>query len=218
MDQGYSTVYRNAEGYYEEKRSRFIARIFHAESEEEVNAFLSEIRKKDYDASHHCYAYALGKKLQTKKSSDDGEPQGTAGHPILAVIEGNELADTLIVVTRYFGGTLLGTGGLVRAYTKAAQDAVSNAVIAHKKPAVMLSIETDYSGIGKLKYLLAKEGLNPSDTEYGEKVSLLLPVPVERSQEMIRKINDLSGGRIRIETGDTVYFASVGTETVIFNH
>ena len=116
----YYTIQKTGHGEYEEKRSRFLGEAIPVQSEEEVQEHLTRIRKQYYDARHHCSAYVLGEKKDRKKASDDGEPQGSAGLPILNVIEGAGCTGILIVVTRYFGGTLLGTGGLVRAYTNAA--------------------------------------------------------------------------------------------------
>ncbi len=120
---GYKTIYENGEGEVIEKKSRFIAIAAPVQSEEEATAFVESIRKKYWDARHHCYAYILGEKKEIRRMSDDGEPTGTAGKPILDLIEGGDLTNTIIVVTRYFGGTLLGTGGLARAYSSAARAA-----------------------------------------------------------------------------------------------
>ena len=110
-----------------EKKSRFIANVFYVENENEADARLNEIRKKYYDAKHNCYAYILGKNGENMKSSDDGEPQGTAGHPMLDILKGEGITNCIAIVTRYFGGTLLGTGGLVRAYSESLKAAIKNA-------------------------------------------------------------------------------------------
>lgn len=124
--ESYITVSGESVGEYSEKRSRFIATLRHTETEEQAAAFLAEMRSKYWDARHNCYAYSMsGGTL--KRFSDDGEPHGTAGKPILDIIDGSGLTDIMIVVTRYFGGVLLGTGGLVRAYSAAAREAVANA-------------------------------------------------------------------------------------------
>ena len=125
MDNQYKTIIESGSGEYIEKKSRFIGELVPVSSEEEAFAYLDAVRKKHYNASHHCFAYVLGEKNQTERASDDGEPSGTAGRPILHVLEGEEICNALIVVTRYFGGTLLGTGGLTRAYTAAAKAAVA---------------------------------------------------------------------------------------------
>ena len=212
----YITVYEGGEGYYEEKKSRFIANVRHVTTEEEAEAFLQEIRKKYYDASHSCYAYTLGKKQETVKCSDAGEPSGTAGQPILSVLSGQKITDAIIVVTRYFGGTLLGTGGLVRSYTKAAQDGIEQSVIVHKYTAELLKIVTDYNGIGKLQYFFGQEGLNPTDQSFTEVVTVMLPVPEERTEAVMKKITDLTNGKAVITKEKQLFYGMVGKEAVLF--
>ena len=119
----YYTIYRGGSGEVVEKKSRFIGEARAVSSEEEAAAFVEEIRKKYYDARHHCFAYVIGTDGKQMRAADDGEPQGTAGRPMLEVLTGKGLANAMVVVTRYFGGTVLGTGGLVRCYTAAAQAA-----------------------------------------------------------------------------------------------
>ena len=122
----YRTIYRGGEDEIVEKKSRFIATVVPVNTEEEALEFVEKTRKKYWDARHNCYAYILGDNNEVQRFSDDGEPSGTAGKPILEVITGNECSNCLCVVTRYFGGVLLGTGGLIRAYTNAAKDALDN--------------------------------------------------------------------------------------------
>ena len=129
MLQHYRTIYQDRTGEYGEKKSRFIANVFSITSEDDAITKIEQIKKKHYDARHHCFAYSLCGTPAILRFSDDGEPSGTAGKPILEIITTNELFHTLIVVTRYFGGTLLGTGGLVRAYTAAAKEGLANSVI-----------------------------------------------------------------------------------------
>ncbi len=217
MGENYRTVYLSAEGYYEEKRSRFLSGIFHVESEEEAEEKLQEIRRRHYDASHHCYAYTLGTRQELKKASDDGEPRGTAGYPILSVLEGSGLCNTMIVVTRYFGGTLLGTGGLVRAYTAAAKDACDRAVIADKKAADLFELVFDYGSVGRVQYYLSERGLRPKSTEFGSSVRFTVPVPVEESQSFQKKIMDLTNGKATISMPERVYYADILGETVLFD-
>lgn len=142
----YHTVYTEGTGEIVEKKSRFIAEVFPVSNEEEAFAHLEEIRKKHWDARHHCWAYVIGRNPAAERMSDDGEPAGTAGKPILEVLRGKKLTDVFVVVTRYFGGTLLGTGGLVRAYTSAAAEALAHTVIITKIHGFKLKIITDYTG------------------------------------------------------------------------
>lgn len=166
-----------ARGEYEEKKSRFIGEIFPVRTQAEAEETLAGVRKKYYDARHHCYAYVLGKNYETVKQSDDGEPSRTAGTPILSVLQGEGIHDALLVVTRYFGGTLLGTGGLVRSYTNAAKDALNHAVLLHRVDGFRASAEVDYSLVGKLKRLAEKYSLKEEEGEYSLKASLTWLVP-----------------------------------------
>ena len=125
MLEEYRTVYEGGRGEIVEKKSRFIATVRPVKKEEEALAFIEEMRKKYWDATHNCFAYVIGERREIMRCSDDGEPGGTAGKPMLDVLLGEKLYNTAVVVTRYFGGTLLGTGGLVRAYSKAAQEGIS---------------------------------------------------------------------------------------------
>ena len=145
----YRTIYKEGAGEIVEKKSRFIAEAYPVAGEEEAFAHLEEVKKRYWDARHHCWAYVTGRNPGQERMSDDGEPAGTAGKPILEVIRGRELTDIFIVVTRYFGGTLLGTGGLVRAYTSAAAEALAHTEIITRIHGLKLKVTTDYTGLGK---------------------------------------------------------------------
>ena len=145
------TVKEHKEVEIEEKRSQFIANIFYVESAQEAMEKIKEIRKKYYDARHHCYAYVVQEETLVKKASDDGEPSGTAGSPILNVIEKNGLTNVLIVVTRYFGGILLGAGGLVRAYTGAATEAIKTSEIVAQEAGLVALVTVAYAEMEKFK-------------------------------------------------------------------
>lgn len=136
-------------GEFTDKKSRFIANIYHIEDEDMAVKIIEQLRKKYWDARHNCYAYVLGGKSEIQRFSDDGEPSGTAGKPILEVITGNECGNCLCVVTRYFGGVLLGTGGLIRAYTNAAKDALSACRIGELTEGVHAFLDVDYNYVGK---------------------------------------------------------------------
>jgi len=216
MDISYKTVLRDGTGEYEEKKSRFIANVFHVTTEQEITDRLTALRKQYYDASHNCYAYVLGKRGEIVKSSDDGEPQGTAGHPIMAVLQGAEVTECLIVVTRYFGGTLLGTGGLVRSYTKAAQAGLADSQVILKQPARMLTVKVDYTDFGRLQYWYETAGLRPKSIEYGADVSIEMPVPGDILDKTVEKITDITQGRGRIDLGSWITFADTGKEVLLF--
>ena len=162
----YIVVKEGAEGLYEEKKSRFIGMTFKVDNEEQVAAILEAVRKKYWDARHNCHAFVIGENNEITRCSDDGEPSGTAGKPILEVITGAGVHNCLVVVTRYFGGTLLGTGGLVRAYTKAAKDSLSNSRLARLVQGEEYSIVTDYNSIGKIQYIVPQFNAKITDSVY----------------------------------------------------
>ena len=171
------TVYQGGVGEIVEKKSRFIATVRLVESEEEALEVLEAARKKYWDATHNCFAYVIGERRETVRCSDDGEPSGTAGRPMLDVLLGEEITNVIVIVTRYFGGTLLGTGGLVRAYSKAVQEGLANSRIIDKKYGVRMEIQSDYNGIGKIQYLLAEDKVPVLDTEYTDKVTMQVLLP-----------------------------------------
>ena len=152
-------VYKGGEGELVEKKSRFIATVVPVNSEEEALDFIAAMKKKYWNATHNCSAFVVGENYEIQRCSDDGEPQGTAGRPMLDVLLGEEIHNAAVVVTRYFGGTLLGTGGLVRTYSKAVQEGLRESTVIEKKVGALLRIRTDYNGIGKIQYLLGQRGL-----------------------------------------------------------
>ena len=197
--EGYRTVCGYGTGEIVEKKSRFIAEVFPVVSEDEVSAHIEKIKKEYWDARHHCWAYVIGQNPGTERMSDDGEPAGTAGKPILEVIRGRGLTDVLVVVTRYFGGTLLGTGGLVRAYTQAALEGLSHAGILRKVPGVRLKIGTDYTGLGKIQYLLAQREISILDTVYTDRVEILTAAAADMAESLKKEITEGTSGQAVIE-------------------
>ena len=167
MVDSYNTILTPGIDEIVEKKSRFIGYAQPVSSEEEAYAFVESVKKKHYDARHNCHAFAIGKENTLYRFSDDGEPQGTAGKPILEVISGNQVTDICIVVTRYFGGTLLGTGGLVRAYTEAAKLALADAGIHQMQRMKLMDITCSYNDSGKVQYLLSTNEISIENTEYG---------------------------------------------------
>lgn len=205
MQKSYRIVYEGGEGEIVEKKSRFIATVFPVNSEEEALKEIESLKKKYWDAKHNCSAYVIGKNREIMRFSDDGEPGGTAGKPMLDVLIGEELYDTGVVVTRYFGGTLLGTGGLVRAYQKAVQAGLSNSSIIEMKLVTQLCVRTDYNNIGKVQYLISQMGLKLTDSQYTEIVELNLNVPVHLVDEYIDKLNEATNGKANVIKGNTLY-------------
>ena len=209
-------VYEGGEGEIVEKKSRFIATVKPVHSEEEALAFIAELKKKYWNATHNCWAYVIGQRQELQRCSDDGEPQGTAGKPMLDVLLGEELHDTAVVVTRYFGGTLLGTGGLVRAYSKAVQEGLAQSLIIEKQLGSRLTIETDYNGIGKLQYLLGQRGIPIVDSQYTDVVKTTVLVQEGKIQELLEAVTESTGGKAVWEEETGLYFAFVEKEPIIF--
>ena len=190
MTEQYKTVYEGGEGELVEKKSRFIATVRPVKTEEEANQFVEEMRKKYWDARHNCWAFILGERQEFKRCSDDGEPSQTAGKPMMDVLTGAGLTDVAVVVTRYFGGTLLGTGGLVRAYSGAVQEGLKNSTVITKYLGVKLSVTTDYNGVGKLQYLFGQKEIPILSAEYTDKVVFTVLVEssrIRRSKKPSRK-------------------------------
>ncbi|MGN0400643.1 MAG: YigZ family protein [Acetatifactor sp.] len=193
-------------GEYEEKKSRFIATVRPCETEEEAAAFIEEMKKKYWDARHNCSAYVLGMHGELTRCSDDGEPGGTAGRPMLEVLLGSGIRNAAVVVTRYFGGVLLGTGGLVRAYTQAVQAGLAASTVGRMRLGNEIQIVTDYNGVGKILYLLENRNLKPASSEYTDKVTLKVVVPAENSPGLQTDIRDATGGRAEIQKLRELYY------------
>ena len=215
LDQ-YKTVLEGGTGEITEKKSRFIATVRPVSSEEEALAFLEETRKKYWDARHNCYAYSIGKNREFTRCSDDGEPSGTAGRPMLDVILGEDIYNVAVVVTRYFGGVLLGTGGLVRAYSKAVQEGLAGSLVIEKKKGISLKVTTDYTGIGKIQYIAGERQIPILDSEYTDKVVLKLLVPDAETEAVQKAITEGTNGRAGMEKEKELYFAKVNGEVLTF--
>lgn len=210
MASEYLTIRDSGKGEYEEKKSRFLGEAVPVSSEEEAAEYVAGVRKRYYDARHHCYAWVLGEGSERKKSADDGEPSGTAGQPILKVIEGSGCTNVLVIVTRYFGGTLLGTGGLVRSYTQAARAALEDAEKVRMCLCRQLEVTVEYSALDRLLYELRREGIEMGETEYGAQVTLHLTVESARAGQLIKTITALtSGGAVINEVSEG--FCPIGT-------
>ncbi|MDO4622807.1 MAG: YigZ family protein [Eubacteriales bacterium] len=208
---GYRTVLEGGEGRYEEKKSVFIATVRPVADEAEAQAFIEEMKKKYWDARHNCSAFVLGDRSEMMRSSDDGEPSGTAGRPILDVILGAGLTYTAIVVTRYFGGVLLGTGGLVRAYTEAARDGIAESITAEKIWGSHLQVHLNYTDVGKMQYLLAQAGIPTLHSEYTDTVTLEIIMPETEENRFRKQAAEATAGRADIEkVGSTFYCEADG--------
>ncbi len=216
MIERYKILYEGGEGELVEKKSRFIATTRPVESEEEAIAFIEEMKKKYWDARHNCSAYVIGERGQIQRCSDDGEPSQTAGRPMLDVLLGEEVRNICVVVTRYFGGTLLGTGGLVRAYSGAVQEGLKNSIMVDKFLGHRLQITTDYNGIGKLQYVAAQMGLTTLDTEYTDQVVMTLMVPSPQKDQLTAQITEKTNGRAVIEDTGCLYYGILDKEVILF--
>ncbi|MDO5406123.1 MAG: YigZ family protein [Eubacteriales bacterium] len=216
MAESIKILYRGGEGELVEKKSRFIATTRPVESEEEAIAFIEEMKKKYWDARHNCFAYVIGERGQIQRCSDDGEPSQTAGRPMLDVLLGEEIRNICVVVTRYFGGTLLGTGGLVRAYSGAVQEGLANSAVVEKFLGNRLAITTDYNGIGKIQYTAAQMGLTTLDTQYTDQVVVTLMVPAAEKDRFIAQVTEKTAGKALIEDMGTLYYGMLDQELILF--
>ncbi len=196
------TVAGPAQDEFTEKKSRFIGHIAPAETEEEAIAFLRSIRALEKGSDHNCYAWQVGVNDEFQRSSDAGEPNGTAGRPILENIKKNDLHDTIIVVTRYFGGILLGAGGLTRAYNKAAALAVDAAQIVRSVPALRLGVAFDYSFVGKVEGWAAAAPVTVEDRLFGALVDFICLLPAQELDSCRRELNDLTNGGVTLQILD----------------
>lgn len=212
----HKAVYRGGSGEIVEKKSRFIANIKSVETVEEAQVYIEEMKKKYWDARHNCSAFSVGIEQVTTRCSDDGEPSGTAGKPILEVISGSGIHNIVVVVTRYFGGTLLGTGGLVRAYTDATRAGIENSDIVEKIPGRRVDIAMDYTDLGKLQYMLAQNEVLTEDTEYTDKVIIHALFPESDKEKLKKKITEATSGRVMTQEGEEVYFGTVDGEVIVF--
>ena len=195
-----------------EKKSRFIATVRPVESEEEAAAFIEEMKKKYYDARHNCYAFVIGSNAQLTRSSDDGEPSGTAGRPMLEVLLGSGIRNAAAVVTRYFGGTLLGTGGLVRAYSGVLKQALEQCETARQHYGVRIKIKADYNAVGKIQYLLASRNIQAQDSVYAADVEMTLIVPIEEYGRLCKEIVEATSARAEIEEVERLYYMETEKE------
>lgn len=215
MSEGFKIIYEGAEAEIIEKKSRFIAYVRPVNTEEEAVSFIDEIKKKHWDARHNCSAFVIGKNNELTRCSDDGEPSGTAGKPMLEVLLGQGLHNVAVVVTRYFGGVLLGTGGLVRAYQAAVKEGILASKILEKFEGAKYSVETDYNGIGKIQYILAKENINTLGVDYSDKVVVEFVVKADEEGRIVKEITEATAGKAGIERVEELVFGVVDGSVVI---
>ena len=196
MADGFRIPFQEAESEFVEKRSRFISHVWRAETEEEAQARIQETKKKYYDARHNCWCYLLGPNLV--RYSDDGEPQGTAGQPMLNVFQRENVTGAVCVVTRYFGGILLGAGGLTRAYSKGARDALAAAGVATMGLWARVRLSCPYPLFERVKLEIEAQGGVIDDVAYGADVVLSISLPAEKAEALQARLTELSAGGITI--------------------
>ena len=211
--------YKGGSAEIVEKKSRFIANISPVSSEEEAGIFIAEMKKKYWDCKHNCSAFVIAardSKPELSRCSDDGEPSGTAGRPILDVILGSGVKDICIVVSRYFGGTLLGTGGLVRAYGSAAKEGLDASTVIDKETGKKISITINYELVGKIQYLASEAGLYEVDNNYADNVVLTYILPECIEEEFIKKINEATSAKAKLSLSDPITFAYIDDKPLVF--
>lgn len=203
---GYFTIKNEATSQFEEKKSVFIGHVKRVCNEEEAREFINKIKAEHRESRHNVYAYVIGENMGIQRYSDDGEPQGTGGLPVLDVIKKNGITDVVVVVTRYFGGILLGKGGLVRAYAKGAASAISEGGIVEKVKGVILNIIIEYENIGKLQYLFEQNTWYIESTDYTDKVDLTLYAEETLVEEIKKEVVQATNGKCEVILGDEGYY------------
>ena len=198
MLEKYKTILNEAQAEIIEKKSRFIATVKPVSSEDKAREFIEYIKKKYWNATHNTFAYQIGENNEIRRSSDDGEPAGTAGKPILNILIEEDIKNAAIVVTRYFGGTLLGTGGLIRAYGKAAKEGILSAGVFEMTLYNKFSLKGDYSLSGKIQYEILQQQHIIYETLYSDIVEYIVFVESSKSQKFIKNITNISNGNIHI--------------------
>lgn len=217
MPDSYKVVYRGGMGEIVEKKSRFIATVIPITTEEEALSFIEQMKKQYWDASHNCSAYTLGTRHETARCSDDGEPQKTAGRPMLDVLLGEDVHNVCVVVTRYFGGTLLGTGGLVRAYQAATKAGLSASTVVTKQYGIPVTVVTDYNSIGKLQYIIAQMELFTRETTYTDTVTFTVLTTEDTCHAFEKKVTEATSGKAIITEEDPVWFCELDKELIFFS-
>lgn len=209
-------LYLGGTGEITEKKSRFIASIEPVADQEEAIAYIEAKKKQYWDARHNCFAYIIGENGGIKRCSDDGEPAQTAGRPMLDVLENRGIYNAVVVVTRYFGGVLLGTGGLVRAYQSAVIAGLENCVLLRRMCGFAVEIATDYNGYGKIEYILRENDIPVQNVEYTDNVCIKAVIPDSLMERLETEIADKTGGTAKFSRAEKVQYGLNGTHVMIF--
>lgn len=205
MKEAYFTIYQNGEHQIEIKKSKFICHLFRIENEEQAKEYIAKIKKEHYKANHNCSAYMLGENFEIQRSSDDGEPSGTAGVPMLEVLKKNQLQNTLAIVTRYFGGIKLGAGGLIRAYSTSVSEALKEIGIVQGKLQQILDIIIDYPQLGKLQNYLKNEQIAIQEIDYLEQITVKVAIDINQCESFQNALIDLFNNQLSIQILDQKY-------------
>ncbi len=196
MVEHFYTILKEENAELVEKKSKFIAEIYNVSDKNEAENIIKAVKKKYYDAKHHCIAYRImDNGMITEKSSDDGEPSGTAGAPMLNLLQGRELCNVVVIVTRYFGGILLGTGGLVRAYTDVTRMAIEKCQLVCKVPGKTAEVELEYSSLENFKYYCKNNDINIIQIEYFENIKLIIEMEISKEEKLV---NDIENKKISV--------------------
>ena len=206
MKKSYKILFEGKSAEIVEKKSRFIATLMPVENEEDALKFIESIKKKYWDARHNCYAFVIGENNEIQRFSDDGEPGGTAGKPMLEVLLTEGIHNAVVVVTRYFGGVLLGTGGLVRAYGRSTKAGLEASVIKERIKGNNITINTDYNGIGKIQYIMSNMGITIHEEEYTDTVNVKATVKMEDCDSFIKQVTEATGGKAEISEPKECWF------------
>lgn len=212
---GYLTIKDEVSSEFEEKKSTFIGHAKRVYEEEDAKAFIDKIRGEHKEATHNVYAYIIGENMGIQRYTDDGEPQGTAGVPVLDVIKKNGVTNTVVVVTRYFGGILLGKGGLVRAYSKGAAQAIKEAGIVERVQGVALHIFIDYDLLGKVQYSCGQNSWHIEDTIYTDKVEIIILCTCEIMESIKQEIVQVTSGKCNFEKDREGYYFKIDNRLFI---
>lgn len=205
MKEAYFTIYQNGEHQIEIKKSKFICHLFRIESEAQAKEYIAKIKKEHYKANHNCSAYMLGENFEIQRSTDDGEPSGTAGVPMLEVLKKNQLQNTLAIVTRYFGGIKLGAGGLIRAYSTSVSEALKEIGIVQGKLQQLLDITIDYHQLGKLQNYLENEQISIQEINYLEQITVKIAIDINQCESFQNALIDLFNNQLSIQILDQKY-------------
>ena len=215
MDEWLS-LYKGGSGEIIEKKSRFIASIEVVKSQEEASEFINSIKKKYWDAKHNCSAFVIGDDGEITRCSDDGEPSGTAGRPMLEVLKGEKITNICVVVTRYFGGVLLGTGGLVRAYQAAVKEGLANCSVLRRIKGYALKVSCDYSDLAKIQFLCKQNDYYLGEIDYGQNVVMQIIIPIESFDALSASLMDATSARAGIDDKQDIVYAMIDGKPEVF--